>query len=223
MAAEYNWGHFIWKSESLAADIMKNIIILILLGIVAYLLYTSGILNRAVQSVPQLLASTPNPNETPRISVTVYSPYGTGAKTPAPNSAPASAPSLEPPALITLIPQPTSLPDVPIFVPPTPVIIVPDVPPTLALPNTPTPAAPFKVTLDAPLDGDTTNTSPLLVKGVTAPNAVVSVNDAVGIADVEGRFSLMVPLQAGPNVLEVIASQPNGQQAFVIVTVMYQP
>jgi len=203
---------------------MKNIIILILLGIIAYLLYTSGILNRAVQSVPQLLVSTPDLNETPRISVTVYSPYGTGTKTPAPNSAPAPAPSLVPPlTLITPIPQPTAIPDVPIFVPPTPVIIVPDVPPTLALPNTPTPAATFPITLDAPRDGDTTNTSPLLVKGVSVPNAVVSVNDVVGVADAEGRFSLMVPLQAGPNILEVIASQPNGQQAFVIVTVMYQP
>jgi hypothetical protein len=205
---------------------MKNIIILILLGIIAYLLYTSGILNRAVQSVPQLLASTPDPNETPRISVTVYSPYGTGAKTPVPNSTPALVPSLEPQPPLTLITpaeQPATIPDVPIFVPPTPVIIVPDVPPTLALPNTPTPAAPFQVTLDAPRDGDTTNLSPLLVKGVTVPNAVVSVNDVVGLANGEGRFDLMVPLQAGPNVLEVIASQPNGQQAFVIVTVMYQP
>jgi hypothetical protein len=197
---------------------MKNIIILILLGIIAYLLYTSGILNRAVQSVPQLLASTPNPNETPQISVTVYSPYGTGNKTP---GAPTATPA--PPPAITLVGQPTTIPDVPIFVPPTPVVIVPEVPPTLALPNTPTPAATFQITLDSPRDGETTNTSPLLVTGVTVPNAIVSVNDVVGIANGEGRFDLMVPLQAGPNVLEVIASQPNGLQAFVIVTVMYQP
>jgi hypothetical protein len=200
---------------------MKNIIILILLGVVAYLLYTSGILNRAVQSVPQLLASTPNPNETPQISITVYSPYGTGTKTPGSNST--SAPALEPPLVVTLNPQPTTIPDVPIFVPPTPVVIVPEIPPTLALPNTPTPAATFQITLDAPRDGETTNTSPLLVSGVTVPNAIVSVNDVVSVANGEGRFDLLVPLQAGPNVLEVIASQPNGQQAFVIVTVMYQP
>jgi hypothetical protein len=199
---------------------MKNIIILLLLGVIAYLLYTSGILNRAVQSVPQLLVSTPNPNETPQISVTVYSPYGTGNnKTPAPNAPVATTA----PPLITAVPQPTSFPDVPIFVPPTPVVIVPEIPPTLALPNTPTPAAPFPLTLLAPRDGETTNTSPLLVSGVTAPGAIVSVNDVVSVADVEGRFDLMVSLQAGPNVLEVIASQADGQQAFAIVTVMYQP
>jgi hypothetical protein len=198
---------------------MKNFIILVLLGIIAYLLISSGVLNRAVQSVPQLLVSTPNPNETPHISVTVYSPYGTGATTLSPSSAP--VPSLAPPTLITLVPQPTSIPDVPIFVPPTPVVILPVVPPTLALPNTPTPAANFQIALDAPHDGDTSHTSPLLVTGTTVPNAVVSVNDVVGVANGAGRFSLTVPLQAGPNVLEVIASQPNGQEAFIIVTVMY--
>jgi hypothetical protein len=210
-----------------AEKYMKNIIILLLLGVIAYLLYTSGILNLAVQSVPQLLASTPNPNETPQISVTVYSPYGTGSKTPAPNAASAShapAPNVATaPPLITAVPQPTTFPDVPIFVPPTPQVIVPEIPPTLALPNTPTPAAPFPLTMITPRDGETTNTSPLLVSGVTAPNAIVSVNDVVSVANVEGRFDLMVPLQAGPNVLEVIASQADGRQAFAIVTVMYQP
>ena len=187
---------------------MKNIIILLLLGVVAYLLYTSGILNRAVQSVPQLLVSTPNPNETPQISVTVYSPYGTGSnKTPAPNASGQNAPApnvATVPALITAVPQPTTFPDVPIFVPPTP-------------------TAPFPLTVTAPRDGETTNTSPLLVSGVTAPGAIVSVNDVVSVANVEGRFDLLVPLQAGPNVLEVIASQADGQQAFAIVTAMYQP
>ena len=195
---------------------MKNFIILILLGVIAYLLYTSGILNRAVQSAPQLLASTPNPNETPHISVTVYSPYGTGSQTAAPKA------TLAPP-VVTAIPQPTTIPDVPIFVPPTPEVIVPVIPPTLALPNTPTPAATLPISLTAPHDGETVNISPLLVSGVTVPSAVVSVNDVVGVANAEGRFDLMVPLQAGPNVLEVITSQQNGQQAFQIVTVMYQP
>ena len=40
---------------------------------------------------------------------------------------------------------------------------------------------------------------------------------------VQRRPPLTVPLQAGPNVLEVIASKADGQEAFVIITVMYQP
>lgn len=200
---------------------MKNFIILLLLGIIAYLLYTSGILNRAVQSVPQLLNGTPNPNATPQIRITVYSPYGTGGQTPGANSTP--SPGSQPPVGVTPNSQSTGIPDVPIFVPPTPVVVVPEAPPTLALPNTPTPAVKFTITLDAPHDGETTNVSPLLVTGTALPNAIVSVNDVVGVANGEGRFNLMVPLQVGPNVLEVIASQPDGQQSFVIVTVMYQP
>ena len=190
---------------------MKNFIILVLLGVIAYLLLTSGVLNRAVQSVPQLLAGTPNPNGAPQISVTVYSPYGTGTKN-AP--IPPNGTTQHEPAL-TL--------DVPIFTPPPPTIIIPKVPPTLALPNTPTPSANFTVTVESPLEGETVNASPALVKGVTIPNAIVSVNDTVGLAGADGRFALAVPLDPGPNVLEVIASKPDGQEAFVIVTVLYQP
>jgi hypothetical protein len=171
--------------------------------------------------VPQLLASTPNPNETPQISVTVYSPRVTGGRTPVPFAT--LAPGDETSTMITPIAPPATIPDVPIFVPPTPVVIVPEVPPTLAVPSTPTPVANFPLVLAAPREGDIISASPLLVSGVTVPNAIVSVNDVVGMANGEGRFDLSVPLQAGPNVLEVIASQPNGQQTFVIVTVMYQP
>jgi hypothetical protein len=203
---------------------MKNFIILILLGIIAYLLFTSGILQRAVQSPQTLL--TPqgaplNANGTPQISVTVYSPYGTGGnQTPGVKST--LVPGREPP--LTLLPPPEgTVPDVPIFTPPPPTIIIPEIPPTLALPNTPTPAATFTITLDAPRDGETTNVSPLLVSGFTLPNAIVSVNDTVGLAAADGRFTLTVPLEPGPNVLEIIASKPTGEQAFLIITVLYQP
>ena len=201
---------------------MKNFIILVLLGIIAYLLFTSGILQRAVQSPQTLL--TPqgaplNANGTPQISVTVYSPYGTGGnQTPGVDP----TPGREPP-LTLLPPTDGTVPDVPIFTPPPPTIIIPEIPPTLALPNTPTPAATFTITLDAPRDGETTNASPLLVSGFTLPNAIVSVNDTVGLAAADGRFTLTVPLEPGPNVLEIIASKPTGEQAFLIITVLYQP
>jgi hypothetical protein len=200
---------------------MKNFIILILVGIIIYLLYSSGALQRAVQSPQTLLtpqAAPVNANGTPQISVTVYSPYGTGSSTRV--STP--VPGREPP-LTLLTPADTPVPDVPIFTPPAPTIIVPEIPPTLALPNTPTPTMPFTITLDTPHDGETTNASPLLVSGFTLPNAVVSVNDVVGLAGADGRFVLTLPLEAGPNVLEIIASKPTGDQASLILTVLYQP
>ncbi len=122
-----------------------------------------------------------------------------------------------------LPPTTGAVPDVPIFTPPPPTIIIPEIPPTLALPNTPTPTMPFTITLDAPRDGETTNASPLLVSGFTIPNAIVSVNDTVGLAAADGRFALTVPLEPGPNVLEIIASKPTGDQTSLILTVLYQP
>jgi hypothetical protein len=219
---------------------MKNLIILILLAVIAYLLYTSGILSRAVRSVQDMVVGTPDPNATPAIYVTVYSPYGTGGETraaPAPRATSviarptAPAPINPQPVVAPLNPSMTPLPAQPApsveppatLTPPPPTIIIPEVPPTLAVATTPTPAGVFVITIDAPREGETVRTSPLIVSGQTAPHAVVSVNDAVAIAGPDGRFNLSVPLEAGPNVLEIIASKPTGEQVFAILTVLYQP
>jgi hypothetical protein len=212
---------------------MKNLVILILLVIVAYFVYTSGILTRAVQTVQTAVPSLPGGDTTPEIIITVYSPYGTGAKT---STVPAAAPlPTRNVVMPTATPAPTGTPlpaiDAPeaptalpvVITPPPPTIVVPEIPPTLAAENTPTPSSVFTITLDAPHDGDTLRASPTLVIGTTAPNAVVSINDTVGLAGPDGHFALAVPLQPGPNVLEVIASKPNGDQTYVIVTVLYQP
>ena len=203
---------------------MKNVIIVVLLVIIAYLLYTSGILSRAVQSQPNP-STVKIPSATPQIVVTVYSPFGTGTQTPA--SQPEDTQSAPFVPSVTLVPtaSPTPIPAIgasSATLPP-PTIILPAVPPTLAVANTPTPSTNFTVTLEAPRDGETTNASPVLVTGFTTPGAVVSANDVVGIANAQGHFALTVPLQSGPNVLEVIASKPDGEQTFVIVTVLYRP
>ena len=223
---------------------MRKLFGIALLVLIAYYVYTSGILSRSVQD-PH------NANGTPEIFVTVYSPYGTGAKTatlppaatspkkvipvvpaqptatslptatmpplPASNATPVPAASETP--IGTEAPTATEVPPTPL--PPT--IIIPPPVPTLAAANTPTPSSVFTVTVETPQDGETTRFSPLLVIGQTTPNAVVSANDTVGLANAEGRFSLSVPLEAGPNVLEVIASKSTGEQAYVILTVLYQP
>ncbi len=213
---------------------MKNLVILILVVIIAYYVYTSGILTRAVQTVQTAVPSLPGGNATPEIFVTVYSPYGTGAKTPTMPPPPAAplptrnvvVPTARPAPTDTPLPAinapdaPTALPVV--ITPPPPTIVMPETPPTLAVANTPTPSSVFTITLETPHDGDTLRASPTLVIGNTAPNAVVSINDVVGLAGPDGHFALAVPLQPGPNVLEIIASKPNGDQTFIIVTVLYQ-
>ena len=212
---------------------MKNLLFLALLILVAYYVYTSGILSRAVQTQP-------GSDATPGISVTVYSPFGSGAKTatlpPAATpsatkinvgavASPAAGVTALPAAPTTALPAGTDAPTaIPVtLTPPPPTIVVPPPAPTLAIADTPTPSSAFTVTLETPSDGETTRFSPALVIGQTAPQAIVSVNDVVGIANADGRFSLSVPLQEGPNVLEVIASDAAGEQVYVILTVLYQP
>lgn len=205
---------------------MKNLIILILLAVIAYLLYTSGILSRAVRSVQDMVVGTPDPNATPEIFVTVYSPYGVGSETRVAPAPPATSVIVRPtaPAPQPVLPQPAPSIEPPATItPPPPTIIIPAVPPTLAVATTPTPSGVFVITIDAPREGETVRTSPLAVIGQTAPNAVVSVNDAVAIAGPDGRFNLSVALEAGPNVLEIIASKSSGEQVFAILTVLYQP
>jgi hypothetical protein len=192
-----------YRTQPATRTDMKNLLILILLAVVAYLLYTSGTLARAVKSVATLTSD----GATPEISVTVYSPYGTG-RTPAPVTVVAPRP-IEPTAFL--------------ITPPPPTIILPAVPPTLAVATTPTPSSLFVITVDSPREGETVRATPLTVRGQTAPGAVVSANDAVAIADAQGRFALTTPLDPGPNVLEIIASKTSGEQVFAILTVLYQP
>jgi hypothetical protein len=170
------------------------------------------------------LATLTSDGSTPEISVTVYSPYGTG-RTPDPVQVTVVAP--QPIAPQPVVPQPTIQP-VPVeptaflITPPPPTIIIPAIPPTLAVATTPTPSGIFVITVDSPREGETVHATPLTVRGRTAPNAVVSANDAVTIADAQGSFALTVPLDPGPNVLEIIASKTTGEQVFAILTILYQ-
>jgi hypothetical protein len=200
---------------------MKNLLILVLLAVVAYLLYTSGTLSRAVKSVQTAvpaLGTLTSDGATPEISVTVYSPYGTG-HTPAPVTAVAPQPIGPVATARPIAIEPTAF----LITPPPPTIIIPAVPPTLAVATTPTPSSLFVITVDSPREGETVRATPLTVRGQTTPGAVVSANDVVAIADAGGRFSLTVPLDPGPNVLEIIASKTTGEQVFAILTILYQP
>ena len=202
---------------------MKNLLLLALIALAAYLLYTSGTLSRLLEGQIDL-------NSTPEISVTIYPPViestgtsgagspdgGTGSiPTPTFSNPTVRLPPVGDPPTATPLPTDTPLP------PPT--IIIPEPPPTLGPEPTPTASSTFTITVETPRDGETLRFSPVLVIGQTQPDALVSVNDSVGFANAEGRFSLSLPLQEGPNVLEVIASNAAGEQVFVILTVLYQP
>ena len=77
------------------------------------------------------------------------------------------------------------------------------------------------LTITEPLDETTVYTADLVVKGQTEPDAVVSVNEAVVDVDAEGKFSTMVTLEEGPNPIEVLASDFEGNEGSATLTVIY--
>jgi len=96
---------------------------------------------------------------------------------------------------------------------------------------TPTPAPTTTMALfleiTQPTDGAQVITSAVLVTGKTIPDAVVSasVDDAVEIANVDqnGNFSVTVNLEEGPNLIEVIASDLQGNEKSSTIAVIYVP
>jgi len=102
----------------------------------------------------------------------------------------------------------------------------PSATPTATLTPAPSPTALF-LEITQPADGAEVSTSPINVTGKTIPGAVVSasIDDAVEMADVEqdGNFSVTVMLEEGPNFIEVIASDQQGNDKSSSIAVIYVP
>ena len=62
----------------------------------------------------------------------------------------------------------------------------------------------------SPKDGDTFETNSVEVKGVASPESVISINDELVIADKDGKFQVLVTLSPGLNLIEILASNVQG-------------
>jgi hypothetical protein len=80
----------------------------------------------------------------------------------------------------------------------------------------------FTLTVSAPTDGSTVTTSSIVVKGLTAPNAEVFINDAETKANSIGNFSSTIVLEEGDNYISVVAVDVDGNSAEQELTVMYE-
>ena len=76
----------------------------------------------------------------------------------------------------------------------------------------------FFLTVSQPADGSIVDISNVEVTGHTSPEAVVSVNNEITIADTEGTFAIIIILEEGPNIVEVIASDEEGNEAGTSLT-----
>ncbi|NQW24580.1 MAG: hypothetical protein HQ475_14200 [SAR202 cluster bacterium] len=68
-----------------------------------------------------------------------------------------------------------------------------------------------------------TAVSPMTVTGRTRVDAVVTINDAIVEPDIDGMFTLDVPLEEGPNIIEVVASVASNEQMDLVLVAIYEP
>ncbi len=139
------------------------------------------------------------------------------------------------PPVPTVVATPTPLPPVATptpakstpTAPPPPTAPVATATPTPPPPTTPTPtpvpAAPSGLVVTAPVDETVTTASPISVKGSAPIDAIVSVNGKVVALQNDGSFAVTVDLLEGPNLVEVTASDYQGNTVSKVITVMYLP
>ncbi|RUA23916.1 MAG: hypothetical protein DSY79_01495 [Chloroflexi bacterium] len=68
-----------------------------------------------------------------------------------------------------------------------------------------------------------TEVGTLSVVGRTRVDAVVNINDSIVEPNIDGEFSLDVPLDVGPNIIEVVASVASGEQMDLVLVAIYLP
>ena len=158
---------------------------------------------------------------TPTTVPPVSSPTPTSpAPSPTPTQPPAPTPTLVPG------PAPTPTPTAPPGVTPTPIIT----PEATATPgSTPTPAIAgeiptglfLKIT-NLPKES-VVRTGTVSISGLTTPDALVSVNGVLVDVDGDGAFMATVSLLQEPNLIEIIASDFQGNKVSAVLTIIYIP
>jgi hypothetical protein len=87
----------------------------------------------------------------------------------------------------------------------------------------PPPEQDFFLEVLEPQDETVVDTSPIRVSGRTSPRAEVSVNGELIDIDEAGGFVAMVELEEGPNALEIIATDYDGNEERCVLAVIYTP
>lgn len=75
--------------------------------------------------------------------------------------------------------------------------------------------------ISSPADESSVTTATVQVTGRYRPGAIVTINEAIAFADASGNFRATVSLQPGPNELEIIATDMEGNTARTSITVTY--
>ena len=84
-------------------------------------------------------------------------------------------------------------------------------------------ALPFLLLVTEPENESVVSVSTLPLSGRTGPNAIVSINGRSVVVGRFGYFSSTVPLDEGPNVIDVVATNDDGQTLSTVLAVIYRP
>ena len=66
-----------------------------------------------------------------------------------------------------------------------------------------------------------TSTQPFLLQGTAPAGTVLTVNEQILVVDETGAFPVEVPLEDGPNLVEVVASNAAGDEVEFLLTINY--
>ena len=73
----------------------------------------------------------------------------------------------------------------------------------------------------SPADNSVVDVPEVPVSGMTVPNSYLSVNGVSVLVGSDGSFSTTVVLEEGPNLIEVIVSDGNGDEQSAVLAIIY--
>ncbi len=85
------------------------------------------------------------------------------------------------------------------------------------------PPLPFLLVITEPRDLSIVSTGIIRLSGRTGPEAVISVNGVSSPIDLVGNFSTLVALEPGPNIIDVVSTNSDGQVMSAVAAVIYRP
>jgi len=75
----------------------------------------------------------------------------------------------------------------------------------------------------SPLDGAVVDAPQIEVQGSAPTDTVVTIDDQILIVGADGQFRASLSLDEGPNVIEIVASDAQGNEVTSTLTVIYEP
>jgi hypothetical protein len=81
----------------------------------------------------------------------------------------------------------------------------------------------LSIQLFSPQDEAVFNVAQINVSGKAPVGTVISINDQIIVVSESGDFSVPVLLEEGPNVIELVASDLDGNELDIVLAVVYEP